>query len=147
MVAVRMRQIDDSPVAAAIWGRSAEKAAQLALIFAASRQTGCAGAMRINIYDVEHAIAVNNWSTRWLIWCATTRSADGEHQRRVQRILSAVPGKWITGSALCRFTHHMMESGMRKRIVEDLVEAGRLERRVAAGKTKPTTEYRNPAPD
>mgnify|MGYP001559391459 CR=1 FL=1 len=147
MVAVRMKQIDDSPVSAAIWSRSAEKTGQLALIVAASRQTGCKGQMRISIYDVNYAIAINNWSTRWLVWCATTRSADGDHQRRTQRILSAVPGKWITGKELCKRTHHMLEQGSRKRIVDDLVEAGKLERRVTAGKTKPTTEYRNLAAD
>ena len=141
MVDIRAKQGGDSAVAASLWGRAAQKTAQLALILAASRQTGTCD-QRIELCDVDLAIRINNWSTRMLIVRATQDAVENEYHRQVQRLLSKIPTSWITMGQLCHATYKWIDVHARDKILQSLVEARAVERETVIGKTKPTTRLR-----
>jgi hypothetical protein len=139
---IRKRQASEDHVRSVLWGRAAQKTSQLALIFAASRQTGL-DAMSVDLPDVDLAIRINNWSTRKLVYHAEHSVAESEHQRRVQRILEAIPhDKWITKNQLTRRTCHIADRQLRERVIADVIEAGQIETKQELGRTRPAVLYR-----
>lgn len=139
--AIRERQMNNESIARALWNRTAQKAAQLALIFAASRQS-FRSQMCIELDDAERAVRLANWSTRKAIYLADRHMAEGEHHKLVLRVLSKIPfDKSLTASELTRRTQ-FCKRHEREAIIADLLEARRIQVEQNLGKTKPVTKYR-----
>ena len=134
--AIRTRQQGERSIRAALWSRAGQRSAQLALLFAASRQTGCES-MTIERCDWDLAIRINNWSTRKLVWHCEEHMAESGYQKLVNRILDAIPTTGITQSEFTNRTYKMGDRPTRKRILDDLIEARRVEVREVKTKTKP----------
>lgn len=128
----------EGPVQAAVWSRSGEKTAKLALLFACSRWNGDpAGQPMIELPDVERAIRITNWLTRKMLRKAFEHVAENETEHRSKKLLRAVTGS-MTMSELTRRTQ-WLRSRERAEIVQDLVAAGYLELEQRQTATKPIT--------
>lgn len=144
MQVIRRKQSDEDETCSTIWSRAAQKAGQLALVLAASRQTGC-DRLRIELEDVEHAIAINNWSVRKMVYQTLTSVADTSYHKLIQRMLQAIPQEWVSMTEITRKTYRIAERAMRDRILRDLLECGQVEtvNSETVGKPGPkTTLYR-----
>src|SRR5690606_13965623 len=75
----RRKQEDDTH--AALWSRSAGKAATLALIFACSRQSPRKGVM-VDIDDIDLSIITSNWITRTMIRRTFDHVSDNPRQEK-----------------------------------------------------------------
>jgi len=134
--AIRMKGQGERSIRAALWSRAGQRSAQLALLFAASRQTGC-DEMTIERCDWDLAIKINNWSTRKLVWHCEEHMAESGYQKLVNRILDSIPTTGITQSEFTNRTYKFGDRPTRKRILDDLIEARRVEVREVKTATKP----------
>lgn len=106
---------------AAVWSRSGEKTAKLALIFACSRATGAA-MPRVEIEDVEQAIKISNWLTRRMLRKAFEHVSENETEGRSKKLLRLITGE-MTLNDLTRKTQ-WLRGRERQEIVQDLQSAG-----------------------
>ena len=138
---IRQKQCTENYVTGALWGRSGQKAAQLALVFAASRQTGMLE-QKIELQDVDMGIALANWSTRLLVMRCESNVAESDHHRRIQKILSSIGRDWTSKSQITRDTQRLCERQARDNILYDLVESQRVEKRIRTTGGRACDEFR-----
>lgn len=128
----------DSKDASALWSRSGEKAAKMALLFACSRQQFSAS-IKINLDDVDRGIKIANWLTRRMLRQAfdfVSANFIEENKKRVLRYI----GDGIPLNELSRRTQWLkskeraeilMElSDMELIIIEEVPTRGRTKRMV-----------------
>lgn len=77
------------PERSAIWVRTGEKSAKMALLFAAARAEDF-GTFRVSMRDVELAILIANWCTRKTVFAIYDRVAAGKIEAERKAILRAV---------------------------------------------------------
>jgi hypothetical protein len=135
METIREKQIDEANIRSALWARSGQKTGQLALIFAASRQTG-QKTMTIAKQDVDLAIRLNNWSTRKLAWHCEAHMADSQYRKLVNRLIGVITKNGITKSEWTRKTYGLAERNTREKILTDALEAGHVQMVEIKTKTK-----------
>ena len=138
---IRQKQQNEDHIRGAIWGRSGQKAAQLALLFAASRHTGMLD-ITIDLQDVDRAITLANWSTRLLVQRCIDSVADSEHQKRIQKILAAIGRNWTSLSEITRRTQGVCDRMARKNILQDLEQAEQIETRIKSTGGRHLSEFR-----
>lgn len=115
------QQNDEAPDKAALWSRTGEKTAKLAMLFACSRQT-CTDTMSIGLDDVERAIKVSNWLTRRMLKQAHEYVASNQIEDNKKRVLRAI-GKGISMNSLSRRTQ-WLRSKDRIEILAELQDRG-----------------------
>lgn len=137
--AICERQISEPPDKAALWSRTAEKTAKLALIFACSRHVS--HGFRIELEDVERAIKIANWLTRRMLRQAYDYVAANfveENKKRVLRVIGE-KSSGITMRSLSRRTQWLrakermeilVELQEREEIVIEEIETGGRPKRV-----------------
>lgn len=140
--AIRDRRKRDDSTSAALWARSGGKTGKLALLFACSRCTG--HEVRIEIEDVERAIALSNWLTRRLIYHVNEHVSGSVTEALRKRFLRVFGDEELTGRELCRKTP-WLKARERTETINDCIERGELEIRTekqdsAAG--RPATFFR-----
>lgn len=142
----RAREEDAThPERAAVWARSGEKTAKLALLFAASRAIDPAtDAITVCVEDVNLAIALCNWCTRKLVHAVIDRVSGSRNEAARKAILRAIgdrgPENPLTTTDLYRVCGSI-ETRERREILADLTEAGEIAARRIEGKGRPTTGY------
>lgn len=138
--AIHERRVTEEPARAAIWSRSGEKAARLALLFACSRQVE----PTITLADVNLAVRLANWLTRRMARMASEHVSEGVTDAVKKRILRLLDQP-MTLSELCRKTQ-WIEGGRKARAnhLEDLAEAGLIQFEISTVQPsrKPTTVVR-----
>lgn len=115
------RQSREASDAAALWSRTGEKTAKLALLFACSRQQYTAS-QRINLDDVNRAIAISNWLTRRMLKQAHEYVASNLIEDNKKRVLRAI-GSGITMNGLSRKTQ-WLRAKERTEILLELSDRG-----------------------
>lgn len=122
--AINERRTREHPLRAAVWSRSAEKVAKLALIHACSRSR-CAPET-VARADVDWGISLGNWLTRRLLVGCAGHVSENDVEARAKRVLGLIPAKGITLEALGRRTQ-WLRSRERNEIVQDLIGLGLVE--------------------
>lgn len=113
------RRKRDSEVSAAVWSRSAEKAAKLALIFACSRVRR--GIPDIEIDDVDRGIRIANWLSRQMLAKVADHVSENETESKFKKVLRKIDGR-ITATELGRRTQ-WLTSRERREILGELIQA------------------------
>ncbi len=141
--AISEKRMSEEPIVAALWSRSGEKAAKLALLFACSRTEVWDGEFIVEIDDIDRAIKLANWLTRWLICQCRGRVGENMVELAKLRILQIIGKDELTSSILTRKTQ-FLNARERRELVDDLLSAGRIIRKtvVTDGRTK-TVFYRS----
>lgn len=121
---IASRRKGEDSQAAALWSRSAGKAGKLALIFAASRSPMSA-LFRIELEDVDRAIAMSNWITRTVQRKVFEHVSENETEGQLKRVLRMLREP-MTRNQLTRKTQWLRRRD-RNEIVETLVESGFVE--------------------
>lgn len=109
---------------AAVWSRTGEKTAKLALIFACSRQQ-FASEILIELEDVDRAIKISNWLTRRMLKQAYEYVAENFIEHNKKRVLRAI-GKQISMRDLSRRTQ-WLRAKERSEILIELQDRGDIE--------------------
>lgn len=99
-----------------IWARASEKAAKLALLFAASR-----GSEVIELCDADRAIAVNNFLTRRIVKVYENRTRT-EYQKLRSDVLNTITTNFTTAAQVFRLNSQIMPQ-MRNQIITDLIDS------------------------
>ena len=120
--AINARRIKEHPLRAAVWSRSGEKVAKLALIHACSRSR-CLPET-ITREDVDWGIRLGNWLTRRLLAGCANHVSENEVEAKSKRILNMIPDRGITLELLGRRTQ-WLRARERQEILADL-ERSRL---------------------
>ena len=120
--AINARRIKEHPLRAAVWSRSGEKVAKLALIHACSRSR-CLPET-ITREDVDWGIRLGNWLTRRLLAGCANHVSENETEAKSKRILNMIPENGISLESLGRKTQ-WLRSRERQEILSDL-ERSRL---------------------
>ena len=120
--AINARRIRENPLRAALWSRSGEKVAKLALIHACSRSR-CLPET-ITSEDVDWGIKLGNWLTRRLLAGCANHVSENEVEAKSKRILNMIPDRGITLELLGRRTQ-WLRARERQEILSDL-ERSRL---------------------
>lgn len=115
------RRSKESETTAAVWSRSGEKTAKLALLFACSRATPSM-LPRVEIEDVDRAIKIANWLTRKMLRKAFEHVAENETESRSKKLLRLITGE-LTMNELTRKTQ-WLRGKERYEIISDLQAAG-----------------------
>lgn len=124
--AISDRRMGEDPITAALWSRSGEKAAKLALLFACSRADVLDNReFRISLADVNLAIKLANWLTRRMIFQCRERVGENAVELVKLRVLQIVGDQELSYTSLNRKTQFLTARD-RGEIVGDLVSAGRL---------------------
>ena len=112
---------------ASIYARTAERASNFALIFAAS-QVFIDGDIRIEKSHMDWAIALVDWLTVETLRCIE-KVGRNERERDINEIVEFVRSKRRAGATLSDLTKHFrrMTKGYRKELVEELVATDVLE--------------------
>lgn len=113
------RRKSENEVSAAVWSRSAEKAAKLALIFACSRIRR--GVPKVELDDVDRGIKLANWLSRKMLSKVADHVSENETEQKFKKVLRKIDGK-ITMSELTRRTQ-WLQKRERNEILETLVQA------------------------
>lgn len=119
---INERRIKEHPLRAAVWSRSGEKVAKLALLHACSRAR-CLPET-ITREDVDWGIRLGNWLTRRLLSGCADHVSENEVEAKAKRVLGLIPEKGITLESIGRKTQ-WLRSRERMEIVQDL-ERNRL---------------------
>lgn len=130
----RKRKTERDDVAA-IWSRTGEKTAKLALIFACSRATSIP--FSINLDDVNIAIRLSNWMTRRMVFQAFERVSINEHEAKVKKVLQILGGTRMTQSQFVRKTQWLRKHE-RSEILESLFQGGQIAYDTVKGRFKDT---------
>ncbi len=108
----------------ALWRRSREKTSRLALIHACM-QGGKRDGIVIERSSMDWAIAVNNYSTRGMVFDMDHAMVESNYQRDVQYVLSKIPAsgieRWRLNKSLGR-----LKQKERDEILTDLVQRGEI---------------------
>lgn len=130
---------NESDVASALWSRSAEKVAKLALLFACSRSSfelpSC-----VSFDDVDKAIRLSNWATRRMLFMIGSHVCESKYDADRKRVLRLFGDKPLTKTQLTRMCH-WLEPRMRATIISDLIESRLISAREVQGKTKTATVF------
>ncbi|KAA5545404.1 DUF3987 domain-containing protein [Roseiconus nitratireducens] len=129
-LAIRRRnKTEENETARAIWNRASEKTAKLALLFSCSRSLPTQR-VEIELRDADRAIATANYLTRRFIGLLCGEVADGEHDALKKRVLRQIPfhPEVITQRDLSRKTQFLRDARQRNEIINELIEAGYVER-------------------
>lgn len=122
--AINDRRKKETKLRAALWSRSAEKAAKLALLHACSRSWGVPAS--IELVDVEFGVALANWFTRRLLAECRDKISENETESRAKRVLAMLDGTGLTANQLTRKTQWLGRN-QRSEIIRDLTDAGLIE--------------------
>lgn len=118
------RRNSDSPTNAAIWSRSGEKTAKLALIAACS---DCEpGGVVIELRHVDWAIQVANWLTRKMLWAITERVGENAIEEIYLRVLASIRYDGITRTALLRRCRWIRSRDLAE-VLSRMIESGEIE--------------------
>jgi hypothetical protein len=117
------RRKSEHPLRAAVWSRSGEKAAKLALIHACSRAGG--PPETVELVDVEWGIKLANYLTRRLLAGCAENVSENDTEAKSKRVLSIISFEGITSSELSRKTQ-WLRSRERSEIVADLMTMGMI---------------------
>lgn len=123
----------DAETAAAVWSRSGEKSAKLALIFACSRATP-EGLPQIELEDADSAIRIANWLTRRMLQKAGEHVSENETETHKKKVLRLIEGE-LTLNDLTRRTQ-WLRGRERQEILGDLQAGGfiRIEQKDTGGR-------------
>jgi hypothetical protein len=119
---IAKKRISEPKEHAAIWSRAAEKTRKLALLFACSRASGSL-LPRVELGDVNKAIAISNWLARKMLRQVFSYVSDNETEASRKRVLRLIPGDGISLLELNRKTG-WLRGRERRDILSDLQEAG-----------------------
>ncbi len=143
---IATRRMTESPFRAAIWSRSGERAAKLALAFAASRWDGAGPMPDIELGDVDAAIGLSNYMTKRLLNQGNRFVAENEWDGKVKRVLRIIADNdGISKSALSRKTQGLPERE-RDAIIKHLLNTFQVFElpKKTGGRTKMTYTTRRP---
>lgn len=115
----RQEEAAKSPERAAIWSRTAEKTAKLALLFAASRAGPTAA---IEIEDMERSIRISNWLTRKMVRKIFDHVSENDRESASKRVLKMIRDG-MTKTELVRRTQWLSRRD-RDEIIDALAESG-----------------------
>jgi len=131
------RRIKEEPARAALWSRVAEKSQKLALLFACGRHEP-GSEIIIEASDMDAAIAVSNWSCRYLI-AKMDKIGQTAYAKDVDEIVAFIAKRGtVTLKDLYRKFRYI-PAKRRKEMVNDAIEAGRLEQVMQQTKGRPVT--------
>jgi hypothetical protein len=140
------RRLTEAPAAAALWSRTAEKTAKLALLFAVSRAGPVA---RVEIDDMERAIQISNWMTRKMLRKIFEHVSENDQEaasKKLMQIIEKAGQGGISQSLLIRKSQKMKPRD-RKDMLESFIQAEMIHLEVVSTKTKSKSVYRSgPAP-
>lgn len=131
---INERRIKEHPLRAAVWSRSGEKVAKLALLHACSRAR-CLPET-ITREDVDWGIRLGNWLTRRLLSGCADHVSENEVEAKAKRVLGLIPASGISSRALSRRTQ-WLRSRERDEIVRDLIGCGLVVQEQVPSKTRP----------
>ena len=134
--AINARRIKEHPLRAAVWSRSGEKVAKLALLHACSRAR-CLPET-VALADVDWGILLGNWLTRRLLVGCEGHVSENETEAKYKRVLGLIPAKGISLERLGRRTQ-WMRARERDEIVRDLVGVGLITAESVPTKRRPKT--------
>jgi hypothetical protein len=125
----------EHPLRAAVWSRSGEKSAKLALIHACSRCEGPPD--EITIEDAEWGIRLANYLTRRLLKGCQDHIAENDIEARAKRVLAIITADGVTQSEVGRRCQWLRPRD-RNEVLSDLMQLGYIcaERIGTATKTK-----------
>jgi hypothetical protein len=118
------RRTKESPTEAAVWSRSGEKSAKLALILACSRASPAAPP-RVELEDVDAAILIANQLTRRMLRKAFEHVSENETESRLKKLLRQIKGE-MTLNELTRRTQ-WLRGRERQEILADLRASGLIQ--------------------
>jgi hypothetical protein len=136
------RRRSDPPVEAAVWSRSGEKTAKLALMFACSRWEGSGDLPRVELQDVDRAIQITNRLTRYMLRKAFQHVAENDVEHKSKKLLRSITGE-VTASELTRRTQ-WLRAKERNEIINDLIAAGYLVSAQRETSGRPVTIFKLP---
>jgi hypothetical protein len=128
------RRERETPTTAAVWSRSGEKTAKLALLFACSRWNCTEALPCVEFDDVDRAVKIVNWLTRKMINQAFEHVSENENEARSKKLMRLIVGE-MTINELTRKTQ-WLRSRERSEILNDLEAAGyvAIERKDTGGR-------------
>lgn len=130
---------NESDVASALWSRSAEKVAKLALLFACSRSSfelpSC-----VTFDDVDKAVRLSNWATRRMLFMIGSHVCESKYDADRKRVLRLFGDEPITQTKLTRLCQ-WLEPRMRATIIADLIESRQITSKELQGKTRTTRVF------
>lgn len=121
---INAKRKTEGPLRAAVWSRSGEKVAKLALLHACSRARGVPPF--VEWVDVDWAVRLGNWFTRRLLAGCRDHVAENEVEARAKRVLAIIGDAGVTSRTLSRRTQ-WLRSRERDEIVRDLMACGLVE--------------------
>ncbi len=136
---INERRKGEHPLRAAVWSRSGEKVAKLALIHACSRAR-CLPET-ITVADVDWAVKLGNYLTRRLLVGCSEHVSENDVEARAKRVLRLIPAKGITSWKLSRQTQ-WLRSRERDEIIRDLIGTGQVEQETVPGERRPATVFK-----
>jgi hypothetical protein len=113
----------DDPIAAAVWARAPEKAAKLALIYAACESGN--GSVEITLEAENWGIELANYSTRLVLQAARNSVAGSRYEHDLKFVFSCIEGD-VTQNQLTRKTQRL-KLKERMDILLDLERSGAIE--------------------
>jgi hypothetical protein len=120
---IAKRRIDEQSLPAAVWSRTAEKTAKLALVFACSRADGYAPTT-IELGDVDLAVKLANWLTRRMLVKIEEHVSDGQYEALLKKVLRLIPYSGLSKSELTRKTQFLRDGRARSDIINTLLDCG-----------------------
>lgn len=132
------RRKDDQPAARAVWSRTGEKTAKLALIFACSRQSP--GNVLVELDDVERAIKVSNWLTRRMLRQAYDYVSENQVEDQKKRVLRILSDE-MDRTTLAKKTQ-WLRSKERNDILAELIDSGMVAMRHEDTPGRPRTFFK-----
>lgn len=126
-------------VRAAVWSRSGEKTAKLALIHACSRCEGVPE--QIELVDVEWGIRLANYLTRRLLKGCQDHISENDIEARTKRVLSIITPGGVTVSEIGRRTQWLRPKD-RNEVLSDLMQLGYICAEKIQTATKSKTVFR-----
>jgi hypothetical protein len=136
---INERRKGEHHLRAAVWSRSGEKVAKLALIHACSRAR-CLPET-ITFADVDWAVRLGNYLTRRLLVGCGEHVSENDVEARAKRVLRLIPDEGISSRNLSRRTQ-WLRSRERDEILRDLVGAGLVVQELRDGNRRPTTFFK-----
>lgn len=145
MLSIVRRRMDEDPFQAAMWSRTAERSAKLALLFAASRWDGNGPLPMIEMQDINRGIQLSNWTTRRMLSEGHAHVAENAWDACVKRLYRLIRDKGpISASKLCSMSQGVRIKD-RHEIIEHLFQTGSIDIKVekTGGRSKTTYSIRH----
>lgn len=137
--AINERRKGEHHLRAAVWSRSGEKVAKLALIHACSRARCMPETIRFE--DVDWAVKLGNYLTRRLLVGCGEHVSENDVEARAKRVLRLIPVSGMQATTLCRRTQ-WLRSRERDEILRDLVGAGLVIQETQRRNSRPVTVFK-----